>query len=98
MSGTISEGQRLRKATGAGTTYFTYVGGNPLSYVDTFGLAVECKPVLRFPLPFTGLNFEVQQCTENGKIPSAQDPKDAKRMSGKQLDKACEANGYKKRT
>jgi hypothetical protein len=36
-----------------------------------------------------------QQCTENGKAPSEQDAKDAKRMSDRELDKACKNNGYK---
>ena len=63
--------------------------GQPLRYIDPLGLAIECKTVLKLPF------FDVQECTENGKVPSEQDAKDAKRMSDKELDKACKNNNYK---
>ena len=65
------------------------MGGNPLGFSDSLGLAIECKTI--FKLPF----FDVEECADNGKIPSEQDAKDAKRMSDRELDKACKNNGYK---
>ena len=53
------------------------------------GLAIECKTVLKLPF------FDVQSCAENGKTPSEQSAKNAKRMSEKELDKACKNNEYK---
>jgi hypothetical protein len=67
----------------------TYAGGNPLAYVDSMGLAIECKTILKLP------HFDVQMCVGNGQTPSEQRAKDAKRMSDKDLDKAFKNNGYK---
>lgn len=68
----------------------TYAEGNPLRYTDPSGLAVQCKTVARIPYI-----ADIQECTEDGKSPSDQDAKDAKRMSPRELDKACRENGYK---
>lgn len=56
--------------------------------MDPYGLAVNCETVVNLGV------VAIQKCTEDGKTPGEQDAKDAKRMSGKQLDKACRANGY----
>jgi hypothetical protein len=40
------------------------------------------------------LIVDLQECTEDGTTPTEQEARDAKRMSGKELDRACEANGY----
>lgn len=68
---------------------YGYVLGNPVSHVDPLGLAVKCKTVLKLP------GFDVQTCNEDGTSPSEQDAKDAKRMTDKELDKACKNNNYK---
>ena len=62
--------------------------GNATKYADPFGLAIKCETVVNLGL------FAVQKCTEDGSIPSEQDAKDAKRMGGRELDKACRANGF----
>ncbi len=67
-----------------------YVGANPLNLIDPLGLAVKCKTIAK--IPFLA---EVQECTEDGSVPSEQDARDAKRMSDRELEKACRANGYK---
>jgi hypothetical protein len=51
-------------------------------------LAVSCKVI------FWLLVANLERCTEDGATPSEQDAKDAKRMSDKELQKACKANGY----
>jgi len=57
--------------------------------VDPAGLAVKCKTVLKLP------GFDAQSCAKDDQSPSEQDAKDAKRMSDKELDKACKNDGYK---
>lgn len=71
-----------------GWNRFVYVDANPLKYTDPLGLAIKCKTVGRIPF------LDIQKCTEDRATPSEQDAKDAKRMSDKELNKACKANGY----
>lgn len=65
-----------------------YAAGDPLRYTDPLGLAVKCKTVAKLPF------VDVQRCIEDGKTPTDQDARDAKRMSDRELQSACEANGY----
>lgn len=66
-----------------------YAEGNPLKYTDPLGLAVKCKTIAKIPLI-----GDLQECTEDGTTPTEQEARDAKRMTGRELDKACKANGY----
>jgi len=66
-----------------------YAEGNPLRYTDPLGLAVQCKTVAKIPLI-----GDLQECTEDGTSPTEQETRDAKRMSDRELQKACKANGY----
>ena len=72
-----------------GWNRFVYVGGNPLQWTDPLGLAVKCETIAQIPLI-----ADIQKCTENGTTPTEQDALDAKRMTDRELDKACRANGY----
>ena len=72
-----------------GWNRFVYVGGNPLQWTDPLGLAVKCKTIAQIPLI-----ADIQKCTEDGTTPTEQDALDAKRMTDRELDKACRANGY----
>ncbi len=56
--------------------------------MDPLGLALNCKVVAKFGI------FNIEKCEEDGKAPSEQDAKDAKRMSGSELEKASKRNGY----
>jgi len=60
-----------------------------LSYADPLGLAVKCETIAKIPLV-----ADIQRCIEDGTVPTEQDALDAKRMTGRELDKACKANGY----
>jgi hypothetical protein len=66
-----------------------YVDGNPLSYTDPLGLAVKCKTVAKIPLV-----GDLQECVEDGTTPTEQEAKSAKRMTDRELQRACNANGY----
>lgn len=66
-----------------------YVDGNPLSYTDPLGLAVKCKTVAKIPLI-----GDLQECTEDGRTPTEQEARSAKRMTDRELQRACKANGY----
>jgi hypothetical protein len=70
------------------SAHAVYVDGNPLSYVDPRGLAIECRTVLHLGI------VAIQKCSENGKTPTEQEARDAKRMSDKTLKDACKNNGY----
>lgn len=72
-----------------GWNRFAYVGGNPLKWIDPLGLAVKCETIAQIPLI-----ADIQKCTEDGATPTEQDALDAKRMTDRELDKACKANGY----
>ena len=72
-----------------GWNRFVYVGGNPLQWTDPLGLAVKCKTIAQIPLI-----ADIQKCTEDGTTPTEQDALDAKRMTDRELDKPCRANGY----
>jgi hypothetical protein len=56
--------------------------------VDEFGLATNCKTILK--LPFR----DIQICSDDGQQPSDLQAKSSKRMSGSQLDKACRNNNF----
>ena len=73
----------------SGATIFAYVWGNPLKWTDPLGLAVKCETIAQIPLI-----ADIQKCTEDGTTPTEQDALDAKRMTDRELDKACKANGY----
>ncbi|KQO27227.1 RHS repeat-associated core domain-containing protein [Acidovorax sp. Leaf78] len=72
-----------------GFNRFGYVGANPLKWPDPLGLAVKCETIAKIPLI-----GDIQNCTEDGTTPTEQDALDAKRMTDRELDRACKANGY----
>lgn len=71
-----------------GINTYAYVAGRPLVAVDPFGLAIKCAPYLNLGI------VTIEKCTDESE-PTLQSAKDAKRMSGSELDKACRNNGYK---